>query len=163
MIYFITARAIGRVKIGFSEEPRSRFVKMRTDSPVPLELERICEGSQADEAALHERFAEYREMGEWFRLAPAIERHMELLDPPARKKRKALGGPLGKWMRDNGHTVHTIGAMAGVSCGTISRICAGKQTPSFAVLKALVIATKGEVTADDLIWGGPYQHESEAA
>lgn len=87
MIYFITAREIGRVKIGFSDEPRQRFVKMRTDSPVPLELERICDGGKADERALHDRFASARLQGEWFALIPEIEAHMQTLAVPAAKER----------------------------------------------------------------------------
>lgn len=79
MIYFITAREIGRVKIGFSEEPRSRFMKMRTDSPIQLALERICDGTVHDERELHTRFAQHRSAGEWFNLAPEIEAFMGTL------------------------------------------------------------------------------------
>jgi hypothetical protein len=88
MIYFVTAREIGRVKIGVSDEPRGRFVKMRTDSPVPLALERLCEGSFAEEKALHRRFHADRLSGEWFTLSPEIEAYMSTLDaayaPPAK-------------------------------------------------------------------------------
>ncbi|MEW6626559.1 MAG: GIY-YIG nuclease family protein [Pseudomonadota bacterium] len=83
MIYFITARDVGRVKIGFSEAPRTRFIKMQTDSPMPLVLERICDGDTADERALHQRFAGHRVNREWFTLVPEIEAHMETL-PSAR-------------------------------------------------------------------------------
>lgn len=85
MIYFITCREIGRVKIGFSDEPRSRFIKMRTDSPLALVMERICEGTTQDERALHERFAADRQNGEWFTLSDDIEAHMATLprhEPP---------------------------------------------------------------------------------
>lgn len=88
MIYFITARDVGRVKIGFSEEPRSRFMKMRTDSPMPLHLERICEGSKADERALHLRFSDHRLNGEWFAIAPEIEAHMATLPVANTTKRE---------------------------------------------------------------------------
>lgn len=87
MIYFITCREVQRVKIGFSEEPRGRFIKMRTDSPLDLVLERICEGDMADERALHSRFADDRLNGEWFTLSPAIEAHMETLSRHEPKKR----------------------------------------------------------------------------
>jgi len=79
MIYFITARDVGRVKIGFSDSPRTRFIKMRTDSPMPLVLERLCEGDQNAERELHRRFAEFRRIGEWFDLSPEIESYMETL------------------------------------------------------------------------------------
>lgn len=89
MIYFITARDLGRVKIGYSEEPRSRFIKMRTDSPVTLALERIRDGGVDVERTLHARFAAYRLNGEWFNLSPEIEAYMErclLCAPHLREK-----------------------------------------------------------------------------
>lgn len=88
MIYFITAREVGRVKIGFSEEPRTRFMKMRTDSPMPLALERICEGNMRDERNLHMRFAKDRVNREWFNLSPEIISHMETLPAVVQAKRK---------------------------------------------------------------------------
>ena len=88
MFYVVTARDIGRVKIGFSEKPAHRFVKIHTDSPVALALERVCEGSVDDERALHIRFAEYRDRGEWFRLTDEIEQYMAGLNPPATAARR---------------------------------------------------------------------------
>lgn len=79
MIYFITAREIGRVKIGISDNPRRRFASMQTGSPVALKLERACGGSLASEKVLHERFSAYRVIGEWFHLSPEIEAHMDTL------------------------------------------------------------------------------------
>lgn len=80
MIYFATARSVNLVKIGYSQNPQTRFVQIRADSPIPTQLERVCGGSRDDEAALHERFAKYRSKGEWFLLAPEIEAHMAQLD-----------------------------------------------------------------------------------
>lgn len=93
MIYFVTAREIGRVKIGFSDEPRGRFIKMRTDSPVPLVLERICDGERADEAALHSLFQADRLSGEWFNLSGVIEAHMGTLPPASAPiKKQSVAG-----------------------------------------------------------------------
>lgn len=95
MIYFVTAREIGRVKIGFSDAPRSRFVKMRTDSPVPLELERICDGSMEDERELHQRFQRDRVNREWFTISDEIEAHMATLPAAVSPKRpQSLGSAL---------------------------------------------------------------------
>jgi hypothetical protein len=94
MIYFITARELGRVKIGYSAEPRGRFVKMRTDSPVPLVLERVTEGEFANERALHARFSESRLDGEWFTLSPEIEDHMAAL--PQASSPESYGRPKGQ-------------------------------------------------------------------
>ena len=87
MIYFVTAREVGRVKIGFSENPRARFGKICSDSPFPLALERVCEGDEVAESALHSLFAAHRVQGEWFRICPEIEAHMATMDEPAKRAR----------------------------------------------------------------------------
>ncbi len=87
MIYFVTAREVGRVKIGFSENPRARFGKICSDSPFPLALERICEGDEEAESALHALFAAHRVQGEWFRICPEIEAHMDTLPAPAKREK----------------------------------------------------------------------------
>lgn len=79
MIYFVTARDVGRVKIGFSENPRARFSKICSDSPLKLALERVCEGDECAEAALHHMFRQFHVHGEWFALAPEVEAHMGTL------------------------------------------------------------------------------------
>jgi tRNA isopentenyl-2-thiomethyl-A-37 hydroxylase MiaE len=79
MIYFVTAREVGRVKIGYAKEPQARFVSIQTHSPVTLVLERVCEGNAEEEARLHERFAADRVRGEWFVITPEIERFLESL------------------------------------------------------------------------------------
>lgn len=77
MIYFITARDIGRVKIGFSENPFVRFSKVQADNPSKLILEATQEGSKEQEKALHERFAPLRVQGEWFQLNPEIQAYID--------------------------------------------------------------------------------------
>lgn len=87
MIYFVTAREVGRVKIGFSENPRARFSKICSDSPFPLALERVCEGDEVEESDLHALFESARLQGEWFRITPEIEAHMATLKAPAKRER----------------------------------------------------------------------------
>lgn len=78
-VYFITAREVCRVKIGYAKNPQARALTAQTGSPVRLALERVCEGGLAEETALHERFAEARMHGEWFVLTAEIEAHMRTL------------------------------------------------------------------------------------
>ena len=84
MIYFITARDVGRVKIGYSHRPDSRITNLNTGSPVALTLERVCDGDFETERALHTRFAAHRHLGEWFVLSDEIEAHMATLPSPIR-------------------------------------------------------------------------------
>lgn len=84
MIYFITAREIGRVKIGHAKNPHKRLVSLQIGSPVRLSLERVSAGGEFEEARLHERFSDFRIGGEWFSITPQIESHMATLDLPKR-------------------------------------------------------------------------------
>jgi hypothetical protein len=79
-IYFVTARELNRVKIGWSDNPARRFSKMQSDSPVALTFERQMDGGVQEEFELHGRFTEHRLAGEWFSLSPAIEAFMAQLE-----------------------------------------------------------------------------------
>jgi len=80
MIYFVTARDLNRVKIGYTDSLHSRIAKMRTDSPTPLVVERVCRGDITMERSLHDQFKAHRLAGEWFTIAPEIEAHMKTLE-----------------------------------------------------------------------------------
>lgn len=64
------------VKIGWSSKhPRAgngRLAQLQTASHLPLGLLGVIAGTQADEHALHLRFAAYRLRGEWFKAMPEI-------------------------------------------------------------------------------------------
>ena len=125
MIYFITARDIGRVKIGHAKDPKRRFINLQIGSPVPLALERVCAGGESEEARLHMRFSEHRHAGEWFALAPEIEAHMETLAAPERpaRKRKAVGScaPITAIRLSLGLSQADMAQLMGVTQSTISR------------------------------------------
>ena len=83
-VYFITAREVGRVKIGYTDcAPRDRFNWISANSPVAVELEAFVEGGREEEKAFHERFSELRVKGEWFTLCPEIEALIERNRPSA--------------------------------------------------------------------------------
>jgi hypothetical protein len=93
VIYFLRAREIGRVKIGYSANPKKRIASLQTASPTQLELIRIIEGTKDDEKDLHRKFAKLRIGGEWFTekdelasylgLAQRVEKKLEAPTWPA--------------------------------------------------------------------------------
>jgi hypothetical protein len=67
-VYFIRYSNGGDVKIGYSgDDPQRRLKILQTGCPDELTLIGVQRGTKGDEAELHERFAEYRKRGEWFR------------------------------------------------------------------------------------------------
>jgi uncharacterized protein (UPF0335 family) len=73
-VYFITARELGRVKIGFTAgDPDVRRAALQVGCPSRLRLEAVIPGHVVAEAELHHRFADHRIVGEWFALTDDIE------------------------------------------------------------------------------------------
>lgn len=66
-VYFIQQGDSGAVKIGCSRNPTQRLAGLQTGHSEPLRLLTCAVGSQAQERALHDRFAHLRVSGEWFR------------------------------------------------------------------------------------------------
>lgn len=62
--YFIKDPSTGLIKIGRSMNPRGRLSSIQCGSGVKLELIAIIDRDV--ERKLHKRFAEYRQVGEWF-------------------------------------------------------------------------------------------------
>lgn len=66
-VYFIQDEG-GEIKIGFSQgNPHSRLASFRTGNPRELKLLVSIPGGREEEQALHERFADLRTRGEWFK------------------------------------------------------------------------------------------------
>lgn len=71
-VYFIQGRVTGLIKIGFSRDVASRLEALRSASPDALDVLGVVDGGQALERALHARFREFTEHGEWFRPSPDL-------------------------------------------------------------------------------------------
>lgn len=76
MIYFIEQPDCGAVKIGYTRDMMTRVRNIATFCPLRLQLIGLIAGTTADEEALHRRFAEHRNHGEWFRRCPEIDAAM---------------------------------------------------------------------------------------
>lgn len=70
-VYFIQA-ANGAIKIGFTLDVARRLATLQNGSPERLKLLATMPGGEPEELALHERFAEFRQRGEWFAPARAL-------------------------------------------------------------------------------------------
>jgi transcriptional regulator with XRE-family HTH domain len=62
---------------------------------------------------------------------------------------------LDAYLSIDGNTASKLAEAAGTSGASITRILYGDQTPSADMIKKIVHATQGLVTADDLIFGAP--------
>lgn len=81
MIYFIGTEN-GPVKIWYTRENnlKTRLKELQIGNPYQLEILGTCEGNIDTERKLHERFAQYRKMGEWFERVKEIEELIATLE-----------------------------------------------------------------------------------
>lgn len=70
MVYFI--ECVGRVKIGYSTDVKSRMYQLATSAPRRLTLIATIPGSPQFERAIHRHLAAHRTNGEWFTDCAAV-------------------------------------------------------------------------------------------
>lgn len=75
-IYFLVAERLGRVKIGYTRDMKTRLKDLQAASPVLLHVRVIWRGTYKLERALHNIFHKARVHNEWFELTPALEQFM---------------------------------------------------------------------------------------
>lgn len=148
-VYFMEARGLNTVKIGFAAEPWNRLRKVQSDCPVPVEIVGLVPGGGAREAEMHRLFTAHRQNREWFRFDPPIREYVARLPAWERPSRKMLGGALGRWLHETGQTSVAFAEQVGVSQAAISRFCAGKQIPRRDIMVSMYRLTNGAVTPND--------------
>lgn len=67
---------------------------------------------------------------------------------------------LDQYLSQPDKTAAALAVRAGTTGASINRILYGEQDPSVSMIKAIVAATDGAVTAQDLIFGAPRKKES---
>jgi hypothetical protein len=95
-VYFVSARELDLIKIGYAFNPVSRFRSLRTMCPVDLTLEGAIPGDFAKERELHRKFAEARVRGEWFRLCPNLQAEIDASSRPE----KYTWASVRKWLKE---------------------------------------------------------------
>lgn len=83
MIYFIQEDRDGPIKIGVASNVKRRLQGLQVSSAHELHLRATMNGNALVEKELHERFAEWRIRGEWFKPAPPV---LALIEQHAQKK-----------------------------------------------------------------------------
>ncbi len=76
VVYFVEAVGLERIKIGTTTHLARRLSSLRVASPVPLRLVFDEPGGEDREAALHDRFDDYRVTGEWFEFSGALRSYL---------------------------------------------------------------------------------------
>lgn len=128
-VYFIRAEGSGLAKIGFAVEPWKRLSKIQSDCPWPVTMAGIEPGNVAREAELHQRFAAYRERGEWFREEGDLAEYLKGFETPERQ-------------RAGGHKkLKEVAEAAGCTVAHASRFVSGTSDPHPAVAVQIFRAT----------------------
>lgn len=81
IVYFISAPVAKLVKIGFTSKSTAddRRRELQTGSAEPLIIVGVIQGDIARERELHNRFAPYRVIGEWFRIEGALSDFLDTI------------------------------------------------------------------------------------
>jgi len=80
-VYFV-ANADGQIKIGRARNFVRRLSALRSSNPSPLTPLGVARGGAIVESALHERFDEWREHGEWFTDCEELREFIALVCDP---------------------------------------------------------------------------------
>jgi hypothetical protein len=93
-VYFL--RLNGRIKIGYSKNPKGRLITLQTSSPDRLEFIGCRPGSEEDEARLHEIYYDLRVSGEWFLDQGSLTHDLQRLKshPDFQRDINAVGKPI---------------------------------------------------------------------
>lgn len=78
-VYFIEAVGLDLIKIGYASDVGRRFRALQAGSAAPLKLLGTMRGGPQAECALHDKLAEHRSHGEWFRKCALIEDLIQVL------------------------------------------------------------------------------------
>lgn len=80
VVYFIQRPSDGAIKIGISESLKQRMSRLGDKHKENMGIIRVIEGGRKEERMLHERFADLRFHGEWFRADQKLMDYIETLE-----------------------------------------------------------------------------------
>lgn len=78
-------------------------------------------------------------------------------------RRKSWRMTLDQFLVASGISINAFAEQCGTSGASMNRIVHGEQKPSVDMIRAIVAATNGQVTADEIIFGAPRERKERAA
>jgi len=148
----------GRVKLGFSKNPKSRFVKVSTDNGAKCALLGSVPATREQEQELHTLLSRHRLNGEWFdESAKAVRHFISFLRPPDKPPRKqrtdarGAGIPLKAWRIRHGLDQGKAAKKLGMTQQNLSMIENGRSHPSLKLMRSIIANSGGELCAADFV------------
>jgi transposase len=86
VVYFLKNGTRDRVKIGFTEDIRGRVASLQGASAGKVVVLGTIPGTRKTEMKMHARFAQYRQRGEWFRVAGTLAAFLKTLPKMAAER-----------------------------------------------------------------------------
>lgn len=164
-VYFIQAGQGGNIKIGISRNVMSRFSKMNTDAGEPIRTLLIIPGDESNERALHKELCAHRSHGEWFKphgdVLAIIDReraqagNVEYLIP---KPKKVGRNKIHNWRLARGLTGEAAAKLFGIHRTMLCHMELGERLPGWETMRAIYLATDGQITPDDF---ADFMHEKK--
>lgn len=147
----------GLIKLGYSKNPEKRLNKIASDTPFPCELLGQWPGTVADELDVHDKFAEERARGEWFRTTPRLlafiaENAVVVGVTPSRRTTVQPGdSPLTAWRKRAGLTQQDMADRLGICVSQANHIENGRFGCSLEVAIKILDMTAGDVPIRSLL------------
>jgi hypothetical protein len=111
MIYFIQNTETKHIKIGYSDNVRSRLSDLQISSPHELAILTVCEGGIEVEKELHDKFNDHYVRGEWFNPSEELISYINEFPPYVNKTYIGLR----KLRRDKKMTMEDVGKIMSIS------------------------------------------------
>lgn len=163
--YFIQAVTGGPIKIGCTDDVLYRLKNLQTGNPCKLQVLLALPEEYASEEYLHKRFSHSRLIGEWFEPTDDLISLICELKPFGTQPKRLKAGashphPLRRWMASENITCDELAALVGHTGSQYMRfVSSGRRRPSWDMAKRISEATRGAVTAEELM---DYSYERQS-
>ena len=160
MTGFVYAMVSGEnAKIGWSEKPQLRVVKVRSDTPCDVRLIGFVEATRQQELEIQEMLKPWRVFGEWFQMsARAVAAFVDDLrgrGMPGPSEFSAIASKLEIYLKENSLNDSQFALLVGRNQSTVCRWRKPGARPDHAAMKKIFEVTNGAVTPNDFLASPP--------